>query len=193
VKLIQKRCIETNLYTDDSIIQKAEWACLRMCKRLHQRLLYSLRENKVQFVYSICHGSCSCNSGWADLEVCDKMLEAFRKHEGCGRLSAIHSSVKHRPTYTKLTTLWISLSNDYDFVSLRCSWLVGSLFYDVFSVTRVYSVNDWVISEWWWFGKDLVGSGRGLILRYYSYIGLDGLRKSAKPLHQGIRSPGPRF
>jgi hypothetical protein len=46
---------------------------------------------------------------------------------------------------------------------------VGSLFNDAFSVTRLYSV---MISEWWGTGKDLVGSGRGLISRYYANINL---------------------
>jgi hypothetical protein len=39
------------------------------------------------------------------------------------------------------------------------SMLVGSIFYNAFSVTRPYSVDD-RISEWW-SGKDLVGSSRG--------------------------------
>jgi hypothetical protein len=47
---------------------------------------------------------------------------------------------------------------------------VGSLFYDAFSVTRLYSVNDRVISKWWWTGKDLVESGHGLSWRYYPGI-----------------------
>jgi hypothetical protein len=48
----------------------------------------------------------------------------------------------------------------------------GSLFYDAFSVTRLYSVDDRVINEWWWIGKEFVGSGRGLILRFYPSIRL---------------------
>jgi hypothetical protein len=40
----------------------------------------------------------------------------------------------------------------------ECVWLVGSSFYDAFSVTRLYSVE-----EWWWMGKDFVGNDRGLI------------------------------
>jgi hypothetical protein len=40
---------------------------------------------------------------------------------------------------------------------------VGSLVYDAFSVTTLYSVDDMVISEWWWMVKDLVGNGHGLI------------------------------
>jgi hypothetical protein len=35
-----------------------------------------------------------------------------------------------------------------------------------------------MISERWWIGKDLVGSGRGIILRHYPGIRLDGLRKT---------------
>jgi hypothetical protein len=57
---------------------------------------------------------------------------------------------------------------------------VPSLFYDAFSVTKLHTVDD-MTSEWWWIGKDLVGSGRGLILRYYPGISLDGLSKTTKP------------
>jgi hypothetical protein len=67
---------------------------------------------------------------------------------------------------------------------------VGSFFYGAFSVTRLCSVNDRVISEWWWIGKDLVGSDRSLILRYYPGIRLEGLRKTTKILNQDSLSPG---
>jgi hypothetical protein len=56
--------------------------------------------------------------------------------------------------------------------------VVGSLFYDAFYVTRLYSVDNRMIGEWWWIGKDLVGSGRDLIVRYYPGIRLEGLRKT---------------
>jgi hypothetical protein len=36
------------------------------------------------------------------------------------------------------------------------------------------------MSECWWIGKDLVGSGCGLILRCDPVISLDGLRKTTK-------------
>jgi hypothetical protein len=41
----------------------------------------------------------------------------------------------------------------------------SSLFNDGLSITRlrVYSVDDMLLTEWWKIGKDLVGSGRGLI------------------------------
>jgi hypothetical protein len=45
----------------------------------------------------------------------------------------------------------------YTFRLFNCSWLVGSLFYDAFSISRHYSIDVSVISEWWWIGKDLVG------------------------------------
>jgi len=48
----------------------------------------------------------------------------------------------------------------------------GSLFHYAFSVTRLYIVDDRVISEWWWIWKDSEGSGRG--------IRLEGLRKTTK-------------
>jgi hypothetical protein len=72
-------------------------------------------------------------------------------------------------------------------------WLVGSLFYDALPITRLYSVDDRVTSEWWLIGKDLVGNSRGLILRYYPGISLERLRKATKYLNQDSRSPGPRF
>jgi hypothetical protein len=43
------------------------------------------------------------------------------------------------------------------------------LFNDAFSVTRLYSVDE---------RMDLVGSGRGLILRYYPGIRLDELKRN---------------
>jgi hypothetical protein len=71
-------------------------------------------------------------------------------------------------------------------------WLmVGSLFKDTFSVTRLYSVDD-RISEWW-NGKDLVGSMHGLIWRYYPGIRLEGLRETTKNVSQDSQSPGPRI
>jgi hypothetical protein len=52
-----------------------------------------------------------------------------------------------------------------------------------FSVTRLYNVDNRVIREWWWIGKDLLGSGRGLILSYYSGIRLEWLRQPRKICH----------
>jgi hypothetical protein len=49
--------------------------------------------------------------------------------------------------------------------------------------------NELVLSEWW-VGKDLEGSGRGLILRYYHGIRLEQLRKTMKQLSQDSRTPG---
>jgi hypothetical protein len=73
-------------------------------------------------------------------------------------------------------------------------YLVGRLVVyltTLFSVTRLHSVDDRV-SDWWWIGKDLVGTGRDLILRYYPGIHLEGLKKSKKNLNQDSRSPGGR-
>jgi hypothetical protein len=64
-----------------------------------------------------------------------------------------------------------------------------SLFYDAFSVTRQYSVYD-RISEWWWIGNNFVRSGRGLILRYYPGIGLEGLSKTMNEVNQDRRYRG---
>jgi hypothetical protein len=58
--------------------------------------------------------------------------------------------------------------------------MVGSLFYEVFSVNRLHSVVDMVINEWWWIGKDLVICGCSLISRYYPGIRMEGLKKTTK-------------
>jgi hypothetical protein len=50
-----------------------------------------------------------------------------------------------------------------------------------------------MISEWWLIEKELIGSGRGLILSYYPGIRLEGLRKITKNLNHDRRSPGPRI
>jgi hypothetical protein len=58
--------------------------------------------------------------------------------------------------------------------------VAGSLFNNTFSVTRLYSLNDRMVCEWRGTGRDLVGSGCGLTLRYYPGIRLEGLRKTTK-------------
>jgi hypothetical protein len=65
--------------------------------------------------------------------------------------------------------------------------------YGAFSVTRLYSADGRVISERWWIGNDFVGSSRGLNLRYFPGIRLEGLRKSTKNLYQDSLSSGLRF
>jgi hypothetical protein len=54
--------------------------------------------------------------------------------------------------------------------------LFDFLFCNSFSVTRLY------------FEKDLVGSGRGLILKYDPGIRLEGMRKTMKNLSERLRS-----
>jgi hypothetical protein len=66
--------------------------------------------------------------------------------------------------------------------------LLGSLYNDAFSVTRLYR-DDVRISELWWIGRDLVGSGCGLILKYYPGFRLDGLRKTTKKFSRDSRGP----
>jgi hypothetical protein len=75
-------------------------------------------------------------------------------------------------------------------MSYETLWVLWYSLYDALSVT---SVDDNVTSEWWWIGKDLVESGRGLILRYYPRICLKWLRKTTRNLHRDSRSPGPTF
>jgi hypothetical protein len=71
-----------------------------------------------------------------------------------------------KSTQLRALKLKISLHQMLSVWSNECGyWLVGSLFNDVFSVTRLYS-DDMMKSEWRRPGKDFVQSGRGLILRY---------------------------
>jgi hypothetical protein len=63
---------------------------------------------------------------------------------------------------------------------------VCSLFNEAFSVTQDYiASNEGEINEWW-VGRELEGSGCGLIFRYYPSICLEGLR-------QTTRNFSPRF
>jgi hypothetical protein len=52
--------------------------------------------------------------------------------------------------------------------------------------------NDRVISDWR-IGKELEGGGRGIILRYYPSIRLEGLRKTTRHLSQDSRPPSLDF
>jgi hypothetical protein len=83
------------------------------------------------------------------------------------------------------------------FSLVKLSWrlfmcLVGSLFHYAFPVTRLYSVDDRVmrmVTNW----KGFCMKRSWSILRYYSDIRLEGMRKTAKHFNQDSRSPGPRF
>jgi hypothetical protein len=46
---------------------------------------------------------------------------------------------------------WLTVT---DQVSYTCFFFFGSLFHDTFSVTRLYSINDRVTSQWRWTHKD---------------------------------------
>jgi hypothetical protein len=91
------------------------------------------------------------------------------------------------PTLSTHTVSWISgicsvpdkrlQAYHHDSVPLIMYWLVV-YFTTLFSATRLYSVDNRVTRKWWWIEKDLVGSGRGLTLRYYPGIFLHGLRKT---------------
>jgi hypothetical protein len=65
-----------------------------------------------------------------------------------------------RPEATLTLPYWFETHRD----------VAGSLFHYAVSITRPYSVDGRVIIEWWWIGKDLLGTGCGLILRYYLCI-----------------------
>jgi hypothetical protein len=83
----------------------------------------------------------------------------------------------------------------FKYYTSKIPWKVQcfSLLYDTFSVTRLYSIDDRVIIELWWTGKDLAGSGHDLTLKYYPSIHLEGLRKTTRNRNQDSRSTGPRF
>jgi hypothetical protein len=106
-------------------------------------------------------------------------------------LSKVRHHLKHRKTIK---------ANELDFVfpvfeelrktrgHKRGSELVGSLFNDAFSVTRLYTADDMMTCEWW-IGKDLIGSGRGLIVMYYPAF---AWRDWGNPRETSIRIAGRR-
>jgi hypothetical protein len=81
------------------------------------------------------------------------------------------------------TLHWLSYPGPYAF------WVSIAYYVSIL----VYSIDNRVISEWLWIGKDLVEFRRGLILRYYRDICLEVLRNTTKILNEESRSPGPRF
>jgi hypothetical protein len=52
---------------------------------------------------------------------------------------------------------------------------------DAFLVTRIYSVDNMVVSEWWWIEKDLVGSFHGLIFDTIPEFAGNNWEKPLKP------------
>jgi hypothetical protein len=72
---------------------------------------------------------------------------------------------------------------------------VGSLFYDAFRVTWLYSLYHWR-HGYKWMTMNGKGCGRKCSwpnLKYYAGIRLEGLRKTTKNLNQDSLSPRPRF
>jgi hypothetical protein len=68
---------------------------------------------------------------------------------------------------------------------------VYSLFNDAFSMAQTtYTASDEGMISEWWIGKDVEGTGHGLILTYYPGICLEGLRKPTKNRSQDSWSPG---
>jgi hypothetical protein len=66
----------------------------------------------------------------------------------------------------------------------------GSLFNGAYLIVRLYSVDDTMISQWWWIGKDLVASGRDLIFKALPpAFAWRTEENHEKP--QASRSPGP--
>jgi hypothetical protein len=63
--------------------------------------------------------------------------------------------------------------------------LICSLFNDDLSVTQDYFTSNEKVLREWWVGKVLEGNGRGLILRHYYDIRLEGLRKATKKPESG--------
>jgi hypothetical protein len=80
---------------------------------------------------------------------------------------------------------------EYVYISIKnpkSNKFICSLFY-FFSNSDYRALNGSFITEWW-IGKDLEGSGHGLILGYDTGIFLDGLRKTMKSLDQDSQSQG---
>jgi hypothetical protein len=110
--------------------------------------------------------------------------------------------VKISDCYCRMTDQYAgyckSLSEVYECVNFECklcrvqdsdraayveqlkNWNDGCSFKDAFSITRLYIVDDRVVSEWWT-GKDLLGIGRGLILRSYPGIHWRNWGKQGNP------------
>jgi hypothetical protein len=59
---------------------------------------------------------------------------------------------------------------------LSSCWLV--IYLTTFFSNRLQSVDDRMISEWWWSAKDLVGSGRGLIFKVLDQNSTGGTEKT---------------
>jgi hypothetical protein len=66
-------------------------------------------------------------------------------------------------------------------------FVVSSL--TLFQWLTLHSTEWRAISEWW-IGKNVEGSGSGLILRYYPCICLNGAKKTTRNLSQDRQSPG---
>jgi hypothetical protein len=107
--------------------------------------------------------------GWAD---CHKSVTCLRRPQAAavcltGVLSVpglwrVPQGTSHcRPGFITITHPNWSVADRY----------IASLYYEASMI--------WVISEWW-IQRDLVASGRGLILKKYLWIRLEGLRKTTK-------------
>jgi hypothetical protein len=76
------------------------------------------------------------------------------------------------------------------YMGLRCLFICR-LFNDSFSVTNTVLYNvQWKGAKLIWIGKELERSGRGLILRYYAVIRIDGPKKTTKSLSEDSRCSG---
>jgi hypothetical protein len=87
------------------------------------------------------------------------------------------------------TTLASSARMEYWKQRRDCCVCFVVQFNDALSETHYYTgSNERVISEW--AGKDVEGSGHGLILCYSARVCLNGLRKSMNYLNRDSRYPG---
>jgi hypothetical protein len=112
--------------------------------------------------------------------------------KGCGRKrSWLNFMVlsRHLSGRTEKTTK--NLHQDNRSPGPTFGWLVGHLIYNASSITWLYSVDDTVISEWWWMRKDLVERSRDLMALCRRSPG--GTEKIHEKLNDHIREPDPRF
>jgi hypothetical protein len=102
-------------------------------------------------------------------------------------------------TTTAVTVFWLNHNTHHTchstvYTTHHTSYIViclftCNLFYDIFPVTEYIASKERLITQWW-MGNYLDGSGRGLILRYYSGIRLEKLWNTTKTISQDNRSPG---
>jgi hypothetical protein len=95
--------------------------------------------------------------------------------------AGIHAWVWPTPPSGKKKNCTIA-SNGRTTLNYKTGSYFGSLFYDAFSVTRPYIVDDIVISKWWWRDEDMTFEG---------FESTASVSKRSRPVPQTERPLGP--